>query len=114
MRRTLLAALCAAVVLALLVSVASLVPKQEARPQCKVYDGPKQVYREIDAGTKRKPPGTPGGGKPGKPGKPGGSGPQPDPSVDKWAVVIGISNYRGKMNDLQYCATTLWTCTTTF
>ncbi|RLF26878.1 MAG: hypothetical protein DRN01_03760, partial [Thermoplasmata archaeon] len=29
--------------------------------------------------------------------------PQPDPSINKWAVVIGISDYRGKLNDLRYC-----------
>jgi hypothetical protein len=25
-----------------------------------------------------------------------------DPSVDKWAVIIGIADYQGKMNDLMY------------
>ncbi len=62
----------------------------------RVYNGPKEIYRD---GEKGKPPGTPGGGK--KPPK--DDGPDPDPSVNKWAVVIGISDYRGRMNDLQYC-----------
>jgi len=62
----------------------------------RVYDGPKEIYRDVERG---KPPGTPGGGK--KPPK--DDGPEPDPSVNKWAVVIGISDYRGKRNDLQYC-----------
>jgi hypothetical protein len=61
----------------------------------RVYTGPNEIYREVEKG---KPPGTPGGGKP-----PKDNGPEPDPSVNKWAVVIGISDYRGKMNDLQYC-----------
>ena len=45
--------------------------------------------------------------KPDKPGKPGGGGgggggdPEP-PAADKWAVVIGIADYRGSGNDLQY------------
>lgn len=64
----------------------------------KVYTGPKEVYKEEDA-KKGKPDGPPGQGN--KPPK--DDGPQPDPSVDKWAVIIGISNYRGKQNDLQYC-----------
>lgn len=63
----------------------------------KVYNGPKDVYPTA----KDKPPGTPGGGKPEKPPK--DPKPEPDPSIDKWAVVIGISNYRGKQNDLLYC-----------
>lgn len=63
----------------------------------KVYDGPKVVYTLI----KGKPPGTPGGGPPEKPPKE----PEldPDPNIDKWAVLIGISDYRGKRNDLLYC-----------
>ena len=66
----------------------------------KMYTGPKEVYREGEA-KKGKPPGTPGGGPPEKPPKE--DEPQPDTSVDKWAVVIGISDYRGKHYDLQYC-----------
>lgn len=48
-------------------------------------------------------------GKPDKPGKPGGGGggggggkPERPPAVDKWAVVIGIADYKGVGNDLQY------------
>jgi hypothetical protein len=63
----------------------------------KVYDGPKEVYPII----KGKPPGTPGYGPPGKPPKE--PEPEPDPNTDKWAVIIGISDYRGKRNDLAYC-----------
>lgn len=33
----------------------------------------------------------------------GGKPPAPDPDVDKWAVVIGISKYGGPGNDLEYC-----------
>lgn len=45
----------------------------------------------------------PGGvqGKPDKPGKPD-DGDKEDPSVDKWAVVIGIADYQGRKNDLEY------------
>lgn len=42
-------------------------------------------------------------GKPDKPGKPPGGGKPPTPpTVDKWAVVIGISDYKGVGNDLLY------------
>ncbi len=40
----------------------------------------------------------PGGAKPDKPGKPP-KDPEPDPS-NKWAVVIGIADYRGRDSDL--------------
>ena len=62
----------------------------------KLYTGPKQVYREENRGRPSNP------GKPDKPPKEE-EGPQPDPSVNKWAVVIGISDYRGRSNDLMYC-----------
>ncbi len=45
-----------------------------------------------------KPSGTPGGGNSNKPDKPGDE----EPAVDKWAVVIGIADYQGIGNDLQY------------
>jgi hypothetical protein len=57
--------------------------------------------RELDnikgVAEKVKPEGKPGG-KPDKPPKPGDD----DPTVDKWAVVIGIADYQGLGNDLQY------------
>ncbi|UCF08446.1 MAG: caspase family protein [Thermoplasmata archaeon] len=56
-------------------------------------DGFKGVYE------KAKPPGTPGGGGGGGGG--GGKPPEP-PAVDKWAVVIGIADYKGIGNDLLY------------
>lgn len=61
----------------------------------RIYHGPNQVYdeRSADLASSVRVP---------KPGKPP-VGPQPDPSVNKWAVVIGISDYRGIANDLQYC-----------
>jgi hypothetical protein len=61
----------------------------------KEYTGDKQVYDE------KKAPDVDdvSDGAKGKPAKP----PAPDPAVDKWAVVIGISDYRGAGNDLQYC-----------
>ena len=61
----------------------------------KVYTGPNEVYKVL----KGKPSTPPGQDK--KPPK--DEGPEPDPSVNKWAVIIGISDYRGKFNDLQYC-----------
>jgi len=65
----------------------------------KEYTGPKEVYKEGE--TKK---GNPHGDPPGQGNKPPkNNGPEPDPSVDKWAVVIGISDYRGKQYDLQYC-----------
>jgi hypothetical protein len=50
-------------------------------------------------GVERAPGGKPG--KPDKPDKPGDGGDE-DPSVDKWAVVIGIADYKGRTNDLEY------------
>ena len=58
----------------------------------KAYNGPKYVFESRD-----KPDGTPGDGPKGKPPKP----PKP-PEVDKWAVIIGIADYRGVGNDLLY------------
>ena len=83
------------------VMILSALPTIIAKPdisfdETKVYTGPKEVYKMP----KGKPSNTPGGGK--KPPK-DDEGPQPDPSVNKWAVIIGISDYRGKSNDLEYC-----------
>jgi len=62
----------------------------------KTGDGFKGVY-------KGKPPGTPGNGPGGGGGGGGnGDGGDEDPSKDKWAVVIGIADYQGRMNDLMY------------
>jgi hypothetical protein len=61
----------------------------------RIYNGPKEVYDERSANQEIK-------AIPDKPGKPP-VGPRPDPSVNKWAVVIGISDYRGTQSDLQYC-----------
>ena len=63
--------------------------------ETKLYTGPKEVYK-IPKGKPSKPP-----GQDKKPPK--DEGPEPDPTVNKWAVIIGISDYRGKGNDLQYC-----------
>jgi hypothetical protein len=61
----------------------------------RIYNGPKEVYDERSANQEIK-------ARPDKPGKPP-VGPQPNPSVNMWAVVIGISDYRGWQYDLQYC-----------
>jgi len=61
----------------------------------KIYTGPKTVFDEKGNGNNIDPEkGNNGKGKPPKP-------PQP-PAVDKWAVVIGIADYRGVGNDLSY------------
>ncbi len=63
----------------------------------KEYTGPKEVYKETKKGN-------PHGDPPGQGNKPPkDDGLEPDPTVNKWAVVIGISDYRGKQYDLQYC-----------
>ena len=62
--------------------------------ETKVYTGPKEVYKMP----RGKPTSPPGQSKP-----PKDEGPEPDSTVNKWAVVIGISDYRGRGNDLQYC-----------
>lgn len=61
--------------------------------ETKVYTGPKEVYK-IPKGKPSSPP-----GQDKKPPK----DEEPDPTVNKWAVIIGISDYRGVGNDLQYC-----------
>jgi len=62
--------------------------------EIKVYTGPKEVYK-IPKG---KPSSPPGQNKPPKEPEP-----DPEPTVNKWAVIIGISDYKGVGNDLQYC-----------
>jgi len=61
----------------------------------KAYGGTKEVFDEKNA------PGIDDNADAlkGNQGKP----PAPGPTVDKWAVVIGISNYQGAGNDLVYC-----------
>ncbi|MEM2874696.1 MAG: caspase family protein [Candidatus Hadarchaeales archaeon] len=86
---------CAAAVLCVMAIIGSSAAGMDVSGGMRVYRGPKEIYEEkgsfdsavIGAKAKPKPP----------------SGPQPDPSVDKWAVVIGISDYRGRQYDLQYC-----------
>jgi hypothetical protein len=61
----------------------------------RIYNGPKEVYDERSSDQEMK-------ARPDRPGKPP-VGPKPNPSVNKWAVVIGISDYLGTQNDLEYC-----------
>lgn len=83
--------------IAMVVILSSFPITAETDDEEKVYTGPKQVYQEEKKGKPDKP-------KPDKPGgKPPEEEPQPDPSINKWAVIIGISDYRGRRNDLQYC-----------
>jgi len=88
------AVICSAVVLILLISAVSLASSSVGSEKARVYRGPNEVWSGREAGgssvTERAKPKPP-------------SGPQPDPSVDKWAVVIGISDYRGTKYDLRYC-----------
>ena len=64
----------------------------DATVSCKSLDEIKGVAERV------KPSSPPGGGKPDKPPKPGDD----EPVVDKWAIVIGIADYQGFGNDLQY------------
>jgi len=89
--------LCIAVVALLIATAASYVITANASAAVKVYNGPKEVYREI--GAKGRPSWLPP--PPGQVNEE--PTPEPDPSIDKWAVVIGISDYRGRVYDLQYC-----------
>jgi hypothetical protein len=82
---------CIMVGILLLISIA--MPVIANASNSKSGDGFKGVFE------KDKPDEPPG--KPDKPGKPG-DGDDEDPSVDKWAVVIGIADYQGRMNDLMY------------
>jgi len=90
--------LCIAVVALLVATSVSCVITANASAAVKVYNGPQEVYRETGA-IKGRPSWLPP--PPGQEEKEPTA--EPDPSVDKWAVVIGISDYRGKRNDLQYC-----------
>jgi hypothetical protein len=81
---------CIAIGILFLVSVAMPVIADES-DKSKNGDGFK--------GVERAPGGKPG--KPDKPPKPGGGGDE-DPTVDKWAVVIGIADYKGRSNDLEF------------
>lgn len=84
------------VALMILSSLSTLIANADVSfDETKIYTGPKEVYK-IPKGKPSNPP-----GQDKKPPK--DEGPEPDPSVNKWAVIIGISNYRGKLNDLDYC-----------
>jgi len=86
--------LCIGIVVFLMAATVSYA-SADVSTSSKIYHGPKEVYDEISADEVTN-------ANTDKPGKPP-VGPQPDPSVNKWAVVIGISDYRGSQNDLQYC-----------
>lgn len=99
MRGDIYKGMCIAVVVLLIAAAASFVVTANASAVTKAYDGPKVVFE--DRGIRDKPDEPPEG----KPDKPPGKPPKPpeEPPVDKWAVVIGISDYMGVQNDLQYC-----------
>lgn len=84
--------LCIAVVAFLIAAAASHLATTNTS-LLKAYGGPKIVFEDKDAEIRGKPAAPPG--------KPPSD--QPNPSVDKWAVVIGISDYQGVANDLRYC-----------
>jgi hypothetical protein len=79
------------IVIALLFLVSVAMPILASAGKSKDGEGFKGVEKKPGEGS----------GKPDKPGKPGGGGGE-DPSVDKWAVVIGIADYKGRSNDLEY------------
>ncbi len=83
------------IVIGLLFLVSIAMPVVASANHIKTGDGFKGVMK------KGKPPGTPGNG-PGGGGGGNGDGGDEDPSVDKWAVVIGIADYQGRKNDLEY------------
>jgi hypothetical protein len=87
--------ICVGIVALMILSAFPTLTADISFDETKVYTGPKEVYK-IPKG---KPPSPPGQDK--KPPK--DEDPDPEPTVNKWAVVIGISNYRGKGHDLQYC-----------
>jgi len=83
--------LCTAAIALLIVATISYTTTVNVQ-LAKVYDGPKQVYEDKGtAGDKLL-------ASPDRPLRP----PRP-PTVDKWAVIIGISNYKGTAYDLRYC-----------
>jgi hypothetical protein len=84
--------LCIAGIALLITAVASHSAAANT-PLVRVYDGPKIVFEDKGAEIRGKPAVPPG--------KPPAD--QPNPSVDKWAVVIGISDYQGVAHDLRYC-----------
>ena len=60
----------------------------------KIYTGPKNIFDDKDSFGGSLNNGKGSNGAKGKPPSP--------PQVDKWAVVIGIADYQGVGNDLQY------------
>lgn len=88
MRRNYDKIICIVIVMLFVVSVA--VPIVASAGKSKDGEGFK--------GMERAPGGQPG--KPDKPPKPPGD--EDPPTADKWAVVIGIADYQGIFNDLQY------------
>ncbi|MCK5560095.1 MAG: caspase family protein [Thermoplasmata archaeon] len=96
MARKYLKMVCILISILILISIAMPVTMAEgddAEGVAKTGDGFKGVYKKPN--NPNKPD------KPDKPGKPG-NGDEEDPSVQKWAVVIGIADYQGRLNDLQY------------
>ena len=93
MEKNIYKGLCIVVVAMLIAVTVSFVVTANASTVTKAYNGPKVVFEDKGIG------GNPD--KPGKPPKP--PKPPEEPTVDKWAVVIGISDYRGSRYDLQYC-----------
>lgn len=95
MKKRNLKLVCIAIGILFLVSIAAPVIASAANEDSNIFktgDGFKGVYE------RKKPPGTPGGGG----GGGGGGKPPKPPAVDKWAVVIGIADYKGIGNDLLY------------
>jgi len=86
--------ICFGILAIMILSALPLLTANTLSDETKVYTGPKEVYKIP----KVKPSSPPGLEKP-----PKDEEPEPDPTVNKWAVIIGISDYRGVGNDLQYC-----------
>jgi hypothetical protein len=87
--------ICVGIVVVMVLSSLPTLAADISFDETKLYTGPKVVYK-IPKGKPSSPP-----GQDKKPPK--DEGPEPNPLVNKWAVIIGISDYRGKGNDLQYC-----------
>jgi hypothetical protein len=87
--------ICVGIIAIMVLSAIPTLTADISSDETKVYTGPKEVYK-IPKGKPSSPP-----GQDKKPPK--DEEPDPDTTVNKWAVIIGISDYRGVGNDLEYC-----------
>lgn len=93
--KTTISLVIATILILSMVSTIMVVAEETNPYEKKLYNGPKIVF--DDKGNNNFDPLDDERGEKGKPPKP----PKP-PKVDKWAVIVGIADYKGWGNDLLY------------